>query len=107
MGMPEGKQKEQTRTCVAISTRVRLSSLIGPSRSKKTFRIVKLVVDAISPVLSSTASSTRPSAENTRRTNVARREGRFSLNSALDACRSCVAASNLLGKGPEPPKEVS
>ena len=90
------------RTCVDISTRVRLSSLIGPSRSRNTFRIVKFVVDAIAPVFSSTASSTRPRAENTRRTSVVSADARFSLNSALDACRSCVAASNL-GMGTEPP----
>ena len=71
-------------TCVAISTLVRLSSRIGPSRSKNTFRIVKFVVDSISPVFTSTVSSTRPRAENKRSTSVASLVGRLSLNSAFE-----------------------
>lgn len=95
IGRTPNSSRRRELTCVAISTFVRLSSLIGPSRSRNTFRIVKFVVCATSPDRSSNSSCTSPSAEKTRSTSVASAVGRLSLNSAREGCRSCVSGSYL------------
>lgn len=58
-----------------INTFTRLSSLIGPNRSKNTLRMVRFVVSVMACVFGSSVSSTNPSEENTCNVRADRRLG--------------------------------
>jgi len=80
-----------------IKTLTSRFSFMGPRRSKNTFKIVRLVVFVITPVLGFIVSSVSPKVDKTRRTKVVNFEGGF-LNpssEALDGYRRFVSASNL------------
>lgn len=76
-----------------IRTFTSVSSRIGPNRTKKTLRIVRLVVSVL-PVSELTETSMSPRVESTLSTNVVSGDGFFS-NSAFEGYNRPVCLSNL------------
>ena len=73
-------------TCTVHKTFTNLSSLIGPSLTSSTFKIVRFVVLVILPVVLSTSRRTSPSVLSIRRMRAVSGDGVFS-STATEGCR--------------------
>ena len=80
-----------------------LFSLIGPKFTRIVFKIVKFVVDSISPVLGCKFIEINLSVDRILNMSVEIGDGRFS-NTAREGCRRFVSASNLIRVSVEMPR---